>query len=135
MTNYEELLKHAREVQETQSKLGEPAEEESKFIDCTQTMDILERREKGQLNEAYRATLLTEALATGVFATSAALSTGNVNDVISVLGLGAATAAVTVGYKAFKDYLISKKYSKERQGLATEYQAYLDGREGPELGK
>lgn len=135
MTNYEELLKHARGVQEAQSKQGLPAEEESKFLDCTQTMDILERREKGQVNEAFKTTLLTEALATGIFATSAALSTGNVGEALSVLGLGAMTAAATVGYKAFKDYLISKKYTKERQGLAAEYQAYLDSRQEPELSK
>ena len=135
MINYDKLLQHARGVQKAQSKVGLPAEEESKFMDCTTTMDILERREKDDLNDSFRTTLLTEALATGVLATAATLGSGNIANGLSVLGIGAMTAAATVGYKGIKDYLISRKYSKERKGLAMEYQAYLDSREDLELSK
>ena len=135
MTKYEELLKHAREAQAAQSKLGQPAEEESKFIDCAQTMDILERREKLHLEQAFVPTLLTEAIATGALSIGTALTAANPSDAVSVLTLGTLTMAGTMGYKAIKDYLISKKFNKERQGLASEYQAYLDGRETPELSK
>ena len=135
MTNYEDLLKHARGVQAAQSKVGKLAEEESKFIDCTHTMDILERREKADLEGAYVSTLVTEAIATGALSLGTAISTGNLNSALGVFTLGLATMGATNAYKAIKDHLISKKYNRERQGLADEYQAYLNAQESPDFSK
>ncbi len=135
MKNYEELLKHARETQMAQSKLGQPAKEESKFIDCVQTMDILEKREKTNLEGAYVSTLVTEAIATGALSLGTAATTGSLGSALGVFTLGLATMGATSTYKAIKDYLISKKYQKERNGLASQYQAYLDSREEPDFTK
>ena len=132
MTNYDDLLKHARGVQEAQRKQGLVAEEESKFIDCTQTMDILEKREKAEVDGALAPTLLTELIATGAMSLGAAATGGSLKEALGMFTLGTLTMGATIGFGAFKQYLISKKYSKERQGLAAEYQAYLDSKEGPE---
>jgi len=130
--SYNDLLQHAMGVQSAQSEQGLIAEQESRFIDGVETMDILERKEKTGLDYAMRSTLLAEAIGAGVLAGGAML-TCNADGALSVLGVAAATAITTVGYKAIRNYLISKKYAKERNALAQEYQEYLDSKDDFEM--
>lgn len=124
MKNYDKLLQHAKEAQQEKQNNGMNFDNEYSFLSGVQTMDILERRNKKAVTENAKTALAMEAVGTGMGLITASLS-ANPTNLLGVAVAGATVASATVGYSAIKKYIIGKKYSKQRNALAREYEENL----------